>query len=49
MSDPTIRVADRIDLLAAETSEGAQGLQSRSVTNTDDSVASSARYFAKAT
>ena len=36
MSDPTIRVADRIDLLAAETSEGAQGLQSRSVTNTDE-------------
>jgi NADH-quinone oxidoreductase subunit D len=36
MSDPTIRVAERIDLLAAETSEGAQGLQSRSVTNTDE-------------
>jgi NADH-quinone oxidoreductase subunit D len=36
MSDPTVRVAERIELLAAETSEGAQGLQARSVTNTDE-------------
>jgi NADH-quinone oxidoreductase subunit D len=36
MSDPTIRVADRADLIAAETSEGAQGLQTRTQTNTDE-------------
>jgi len=36
MSDPTIRVAERVELLAAETSEGAQGLQARTITNTDE-------------
>jgi NADH-quinone oxidoreductase subunit D len=36
MSDPTVRVAKRLDTLAAETSEGAQGLQSRSKTNKDE-------------
>ena len=36
MSDPTIRVAERVELLAAETSEGAQGLQARRVTDTDE-------------
>jgi NADH-quinone oxidoreductase subunit D len=36
VSDPTIRVAERIDLLAAETSEGAQGLQERTVTDPDE-------------
>jgi NADH-quinone oxidoreductase subunit D len=36
MSDPTVRVAERIDLLAAETSEGAQGLQSRRSTSKDE-------------
>ena len=32
MSDPTIRTAERVDLLAAETSEGAQELQRRTQT-----------------
>ena len=32
MSDPTIRTAERIDLLTAETSEGAQELQRRDLT-----------------
>jgi NADH-quinone oxidoreductase subunit D len=36
VSDPTIRVAERVELLAAETSEGAQGLQARRVTDTDE-------------
>jgi NADH-quinone oxidoreductase subunit D len=37
MSDePTVRVAERSDLIAAETSEGPQGLQSRSATNVDE-------------
>ncbi len=36
MSEPTVRVAERVELLAAETSEGAQGLQSRRTTNTDE-------------
>ncbi len=36
MSDPTIRVAERVELLAAETSEGAQGLQAHRVTDTDE-------------
>ena len=36
MSDPTIRVAERIELLTAETSEGAQGLQARTLTKTDE-------------
>jgi NADH-quinone oxidoreductase subunit D len=36
VSDPTIRVADRADLIAAETSEGAQGLQTRTQTSTDE-------------
>jgi NADH-quinone oxidoreductase subunit D len=36
MSDPTVRVAERIDVLAAETSEGAQGLQSRRSTTKDE-------------
>ena len=36
MSDPTYRVAERVELLAAETSEGAQGLQARKVTDTDE-------------
>ncbi len=36
MSDPTVRVAERLDILAAETSEGAQGLQPRSKTNKDE-------------
>ncbi|MHB8380164.1 MAG: NADH-quinone oxidoreductase subunit D [Acidimicrobiales bacterium] len=36
MSDPTVRVAERVELLAAETSEGAQGLQARTTTNTDE-------------
>jgi len=36
VSDPTFRVAERVELLAAETSEGAQGLLPRSVTNTDE-------------
>jgi NADH-quinone oxidoreductase subunit D len=35
MSDPTVRVAERVDLIAAETAEGLQGLQPRSVTGTD--------------
>jgi NADH-quinone oxidoreductase subunit D len=33
MTDPTVRTAERIDLLTAETSEGAQGLQRRDATN----------------
>ena len=36
MSDPTIRTAPRPDLLTAETSEGAQGLQARKATPTDE-------------
>jgi NADH-quinone oxidoreductase subunit D len=36
MSDPTVRVAERVELLTAETSEGAQGLQSRTHTDTDE-------------
>jgi NADH-quinone oxidoreductase subunit D len=36
MSDPTVRVAERVEPLAAETSEGAQGLFSRSRTNPDE-------------
>ena len=37
MSDElTVRVAERSDLIAAETSEGPQGLQSRSATNVDE-------------
>ena len=36
MSDPTVRVAERVELLAAETSEGAQGLQARTLTPTDE-------------
>ncbi|HVA70867.1 MAG TPA: NADH-quinone oxidoreductase subunit D [Acidimicrobiales bacterium] len=36
MSEPTVRVAERIDVLAAETSEGAQGLQSRRSTKKDE-------------
>jgi NADH-quinone oxidoreductase subunit D len=37
MSDePTVRVAERIDLIVAETSEGPQGLQARSHTNVDE-------------
>ncbi len=36
MSDPTIRVAERLDPLAAETSEGVQGLQSRAKTPKDE-------------
>ncbi|HEV3267899.1 MAG TPA: NADH-quinone oxidoreductase subunit D [Acidimicrobiales bacterium] len=36
MSDPTVRVAERVELLAAETSEGAQGLQPRTITKTDE-------------
>jgi len=36
VSDPTIRVAERIELLTAETSEGAQGLQARTLTKTDE-------------
>jgi NADH-quinone oxidoreductase subunit D len=37
MSDePTVRVAERSDLIAAETSEGPQGLQARSATNVDE-------------
>ena len=36
MSDPTIRVAERVDLLTAETSEGPQGLLPRSLTDTDE-------------
>jgi len=32
MSDPTVRVAERLEPLAAETSEGPQGLQSRAAT-----------------
>ena len=35
MSDPTIRIAERIEPLAAETSEGAQELQRRSDTSSD--------------
>ncbi|HEV3186532.1 MAG TPA: NADH-quinone oxidoreductase subunit D [Acidimicrobiales bacterium] len=36
MSDPTVRVAERVELLTAETSEGAQGLQARTLTKTDE-------------
>jgi NADH-quinone oxidoreductase subunit D len=37
MSDePTVRVAERSDLIAAETSEGSQGLQARNATNVDE-------------
>ncbi len=36
MSDPTIRVAERLDVLAAETSEGEQGLQQRSRTSKNE-------------
>jgi NADH-quinone oxidoreductase subunit D len=36
VNEPTVRVAERIDVLAAETSEGAQGLQSRSSTKKDE-------------
>jgi NADH-quinone oxidoreductase subunit D len=37
MSDePTVRVAERSDLIAAETSEGSQGLQARGATNVDE-------------
>jgi len=36
VSEPTVRVAERIDVLAAETSEGAQGLQSRRSTKKDE-------------
>ena len=36
MNDDTVRVAERVDPLAAETSEGAQGLQSRRRTATDE-------------
>jgi NADH-quinone oxidoreductase subunit D len=36
MSDPTVRVAERIDIIAAETSEGKQGMQPRSQTSSDE-------------
>ena len=36
MSDPTIRIAERIDLLTAETSEGAQELQRRDMTTSGE-------------
>jgi NADH-quinone oxidoreductase subunit D len=36
VSEPTVRVAERLDVLAAETSEGAQGLQSRTSTKKDE-------------
>ena len=36
MSDPTIRIAERIDLLTAETSEGAQELQRRDLTTSGE-------------
>jgi len=36
VSDPTVRVAERLDILSAETSEGAQGLQARSKTDKDE-------------
>jgi NADH-quinone oxidoreductase subunit D len=36
VSDPTVRVAERVELLAAETSEGAQGLQPRRKTSKDE-------------
>jgi NADH-quinone oxidoreductase subunit D len=36
MSDPTVRVAERVDLIAAETAEGLQGLQPRKATSTDE-------------
>jgi NADH-quinone oxidoreductase subunit D len=36
MSDDTVRVAERVDALVVETSEGAQGLQSRPRTNRDE-------------
>ena len=36
MSDPTVRVAERVDLIAAETAEGLQGLQPRKTTGTDE-------------
>ena len=36
MSDQTVRAAERLDLLTAETSEGAQELQRRTTTNTDE-------------
>ena len=36
MSDPTVRVAERVDLIAAETAEGLQGLQPRKDTSTDE-------------
>jgi NADH-quinone oxidoreductase subunit D len=36
MSDPTVRVAERVDLIAAETAEGLQGLQPRKATGTDE-------------
>ena len=36
MSDETVRVAERVDALVVETSEGAQGLQPRRRTDTDE-------------
>jgi hypothetical protein len=36
MSDPTVRTAGRIDLLTAETSEGAQELQRRHATDKNE-------------
>ncbi|MHB1088096.1 MAG: NADH-quinone oxidoreductase subunit D [Acidimicrobiales bacterium] len=36
MSEPTVRTAERVDLLAAETSEGAQELRRRPETTTDE-------------
>ena len=36
MSDGTVRAAERLDLLTAETSEGAQELQRRTITTTDE-------------
>ncbi len=36
MSDPTVRAAERIELLGAETSEGAQELQRRTTTHVDE-------------
>jgi NADH-quinone oxidoreductase subunit D len=36
MTDPTVRVADRVDPLVVETSEGAQGLQPRTSTGVNE-------------
>ncbi|HXC18989.1 MAG TPA: NADH-quinone oxidoreductase subunit D, partial [Acidimicrobiales bacterium] len=36
MSDPYVRAADRLDILGAETSEGAQELQRRATTTVDE-------------